>query len=137
MSPAERDAFLAKVRLGILTTLRHDGSPVSTPVWFEWDGSAVRVFASVTSGKVRRLQRDPRATLAVVNNLDEPETWVAFDGRASVSADGAFELAERLADRYWDMDTKEHKASVDSWRKASAHLRIIELVPQKVRTSTG
>ena len=85
MTPAERDAFLSRPRLGILSTLREDGSPVAVPLWFEWDGHAVRAFSSVTSGKLKRIERDPRASLVAVNNLDEPEAWVAFDGRTSIS----------------------------------------------------
>jgi PPOX class probable F420-dependent enzyme len=137
MSPAERDAFLSKPRLGILSTLRDDGSPVAVPVWFEWDGRAVRVFSSTTSGKVKRIERDPRASLVAVNNLDEPESWVAFDGRVSISAEGAFALAERLARRYWDVTTDEHKASLESWRAAAEHLRVLELAPDRMRTSKG
>jgi PPOX class probable F420-dependent enzyme len=137
MTPAERDAFLAKPRLGILSTLRNDGSPVAVPVWFEWDGATIRAFSSVTSGKAKRIERDPRASLVAVNNLDEPEAWVAFDGRVSISSDGAFELAERLAHRYWDMTTDGHKASLESWRKSAEHLRVLELVPDRIRTSKG
>ena len=44
MSDAERDAFLSGRRYGILTTLRADGAPVSVPVWYEWDGAALRMF---------------------------------------------------------------------------------------------
>jgi PPOX class probable F420-dependent enzyme len=135
MSPAERDAFLAKARLGILSTLRDDGSPVAVPVWFEWDGTAVRVFSSATSGKVKRIERDPRASLVAVNDLDEPEAWVAFDGRVSISREGAFDLAQRLAHRYWDITTDEHKNSLESWRKSAEHLRVLELVPDRIRTS--
>ena len=137
MTTAEQDAFLAKTRLGILTTLRDDGSPVATPVWFEWDGSAVRIFTSAGSGKVNRLQQDPRASLVVVNNLDEPEAWVAFDGTDSISSDGAFALAERLADRYWDMTNGERRETVDGWRKAADALRVLELMPNRIRTSKG
>ena len=135
MTPAERDAFLASVRLGILSTLRHDGSPVTVPVWFEWDGAAVRCFTSAGSGKVRRLQRDPRASLLVVNHLQEPEAWVAFDGTVSIRREGAFELAERLAQRYWDLADPAHRAELDTWRKAATALRVLELIPAQVRTS--
>jgi PPOX class probable F420-dependent enzyme len=137
MTDAERDAFLAKVRLGSLATLRDDGSPVAVPVWFEWDGAAVRCFTSAGSGKVRRLQRDPRASLLVVNNLDEPEAWVAFDGEVTITREGAIELAERLARRYWDLADPAHRAELETWRKAAAALRVLELIPKRIRTSSG
>ena len=33
------------------------------------------------------------------------------------------------------MTTDKHKASVESWRKAAEHLRVLELVPERIRTS--
>jgi PPOX class probable F420-dependent enzyme len=137
MTEGERDAFLATPRLGILATLRDDGSPIAVPVWFEWDGAVVRVFSGATSAKIRRLQRDARASLLVTNAVGEDEAWVAFDGAVAVSADGAFALAARLAGRYWDMAAERHRAEVDGWRKAAEHLRVLTLTPSAIRTSKG
>ena len=137
MTDGERDAFLAAPRLGMLATLREDGTPVTVPVWFEWDGVAVRAFSSVGSGKVTRIKRDPRASLTAVNSLGEPEAWVAFDGQAAISSEGAFELSERLAHRYWDMSDAGHNKTLEEWRAATAYLCVIELKPTRVRTSKG
>ena len=96
---AAMDAFLTKPRYGILATNREDGSPIAVPVWFEWDGSIVRMFSSASSPKVRRLQQDARASLLVTNDIDEQEAWIAFDGTIVISGDGLIELAERLSPR--------------------------------------
>ena len=85
LTDEERDRFLAKPRYGILNFLRADGSPIAVPVWFDWTGEAVRIFSSVISPKLKRLQADPRASLLVVNDISEPEAWVAFDGAASAA----------------------------------------------------
>ena len=139
MSEQQRDEFLATPRLGIFTQLRDDGAPVAVPVWFEWDGTVVRAFTGAVYAKVRRAQRDPRATLLATNTLDEGEAWVAFDGTVSVGApgDGAIELAERLADRYWDMQEPEHQQAVAGWRAIAAHLVVLTLTPERIRTSLG
>lgn len=137
MTDSERDAFLATTRLGMLTTLRGGGAPITVPVWFEWDGRAARLFSDATSKKITRLQRDPRASLVATNSVGEPEAWVAFDGEVTIRSDGAFELAERLAHRYWDMGDAAHSATVESWRAAAAHLRVLELTPATIRTSKG
>lgn len=134
MSVEQREAFLAAVRLGLLTMLREDGGPTAVPVWFEWDGTAVRVFTGVGSLKVKRLQRDPRISLLVVNNVGEPEGWVAFDGAVTIKTEGAIELAERLAERYWDMADPNYQTVLDSWRQGAANLRVLELVPEAIRT---
>jgi len=137
MTGAEREAFLAKPRLGMLATLAADGAPVTVPVWFEWDGEAARVFTGAATGKARRIERDARASLLVPNNVGEPEAWVAFEGDVAIVADGAIELAERLAHRYWDMNDEAHRAELESWRKAAAHLRVLVLTPRRIRTSKG
>lgn len=137
LSDAEREAFLARPRLGMLSTLSADGAPVTVPVWFEWDGVAARVFTGAVTGKARRIQRDARASLLVPNNVGEPESWVAFEGDVAIVNDGAIELAERLAHRYWDMNDAAHRAELESWRKAAPHLRVLELTPRRIRTSKG
>jgi PPOX class probable F420-dependent enzyme len=136
MTDAEREAFLKPARLGVLATLRRDGSPVAVPIWFEWDGRAVRMFTSVSSAKVRRLERDPRASLLVANSIGEKEAWVAFDGQMKIERDGGYELAEKLAQRYWgDVSQPERKQTMDEWRELAGTWRVLELVPGAIRTS--
>lgn len=137
MSDADRDRFLAVTRLGMLSTLAADGAPLTVPVWFDWDGEAVRMFSGATSGKMRRIARDPRASLLVPNSVGEPEGWVAFDGSVQVSTEGAIELAERLAPRYWDMTRPELRAEVDGWKRNAAGMRLLVLRPAAIRSGTG
>lgn len=132
MTDAERDAFLADRRYGILTTLRADGAPVSVPVWYEWDGSTLRMFCHEASGKLRRLQHDARASVLVVNHPDEPENWVAFDGRVTIRWQGGLELAERVFDHYYPPGD-ERRSELESWRKMRDEWRLLELTPESVR----
>ena len=76
LSEQERDEFLAVLRQGILSMVRQDGSPISVPVWFEWNGEIVSLFAYAESPKIKRLRANPRASLLVTSNLDEVEMWV-------------------------------------------------------------
>ena len=137
MTDAEREAFLSTTRLGMLSTLAASGAPVTVPVWFEWDGETVRMFSGAATGKVRRIERDQRASLLVTNSIGEPEAWVAFDGEVAISKEGAFELAERLAHRYWDMADARHRSELESWKKTAPHLRVLTLTPRAIRSSNG
>ena len=134
MSEADREAFLAVNRYGILSTLRRDGSPIAIPVWFDWDGSSVRMFTNAGSPKLRRLAHDARASVLVTNHIDEKEKWVAFDGTVAVSDDGGFELAEKLAQRYWDLNDPVRASALESWRAMESGWRLLEMVPDDVRT---
>ena len=73
----------------------------------------------------------------MTNAVSEDEAWVAFDGAIMISSDGAIELAERLAERYWDMRDAGHRAAVEGWRRTAEHLRTLTLTPVAVRTSKG
>ena len=133
MTDEFRDKFLSQTRYGILTTLAKDGSPISVPVWFDWDGKAVRMITAENTAKVRRIRRDARVTFLVTNHPDEDDAWVAFDGLAEVHP-GDSELLERIAAKYWDMSDPERRATVDSWKSDINELCVIELVPSKIRT---
>ena len=133
MTDEERDRFLAEPRYGILNGLRTDGTPIAVPVWFDWSGESVRMFTSVISPKVKRLQADPRATLLVVNNIDEHEAWVAFDGLVSIHEKGGLELAEQLSSRFWDLSDPRQRA-LEFWRKTPEVLLVLELKPTRIRT---
>ena len=134
MSEADRAAFLAVNRYGILSTLRRDGSPIAIPVWFDWDGISVKMFTTVGSPKLRRLASDARASVLVTNHIDEKEKWVAFDGTVAVSDKGGLELAENLAQRYWDLNDPARASALESWRAMEAGWRLMEMVPDEVRT---
>jgi PPOX class probable F420-dependent enzyme len=130
----KRDTFLAETRICILTTLDQDGWPVAVPVWYEWDGVKVRVFTSAGSPKVAKLERDARASLLVTNRLGEPEYWVRIDATVAILKEGAAELAQRLADRYWDMSDEEHQQTVETWMDEAANLRLLEFTPTRIQT---
>lgn len=98
--------FLSRPRLGFLTVPGRDGDavPAARPVWFEvaQDGT-FQIFSDASSLKVRRLRAHPRASLVAANEVGEPEYWVSVTGPVTVVPDGARELADRLARRYWDL----------------------------------
>ena len=133
MDEAERERFLERTRLGILSSNRKDGRALSVPVWFDWDGHTVRMFAAKDSPKVRRLTRDPRASLLVTNHLDEPEAWVAFDGEVSIG-DGDFALVENLAARYWDLEQPGPRDMLAAWRGAKDAFCLMTFEPTEIRS---
>jgi pyridoxamine 5'-phosphate oxidase-like protein len=49
----------------VLTTSRHDGSALVTPVWFRFTDDAFEVVIAEEHVKLRHLRRDPRCALVV------------------------------------------------------------------------
>ena len=136
LSESERDAFLAETRVATLSCLTGSGAPFSVPVWFEWDGERAHMFAAETSMKVRRLRRDARACLLVPRPAGEREEWVAIDGTVAVGEEGAFDLVERSAKRYWDLTNEYYSSTLEDWRRIADEFVSLELTPDKIRSYT-
>ena len=83
---------------GIVTTVRADGSPQSTVVWVERDGDSVSFNTAYGRAKPSNLERDPRVSVLVT--APDFYHWVAVDGRAELTTDGAEEQIDRLSRKY-------------------------------------
>jgi len=87
MNEAELEVFLAQVfptPLGVVATLRPDGSPHIVPVWFRWHAGAVTLWTTEARAWVRNLLRDPRAAFSV-QTFEEPYPAVVIRGTATVA----------------------------------------------------
>jgi hypothetical protein len=96
--------FLARPLHGFLSVAGGTQPPQPRPIWFEATAEgAVQFFTEPGSLKMRRLARDPRASLVVAAPVGERERWISVAGPTTVETDGAPDLASRLAARYWDL----------------------------------
>lgn len=91
--------LLRAPNVGVVATLRPDGSPHVTPVWVDWDGRRARFAIRVGQAKERQLRLDARLALVVVNAAD-PYEYVSISGRAVLTETGAEALVARLARKY-------------------------------------
>ena len=100
MSTAEMEAFLAQTfptPLGVIATLRGDGSPHIVPVWFRWDAGAVTIWTTETRTWVQNLLRDPRVAFSV-QTFEEPYPAVMMRGSATVATADDAATAEEIRD---------------------------------------
>lgn len=98
---------------GLLSTADGPVPPQPRPVWFEvTESGEVQLFSAPDAVRVRRLRRDPRASLVVAAPVGERERWVAVAGSATVAEDGADAVLKRLAARYWNLDDPERAADL-------------------------
>ncbi len=126
------EAFLDKPNVAIFTTLRKDGSPHSTAVWYLYENGEVLV--SVTDGRIKtkHLQRDPRMALAVASQ-SLPYLEVIFEGEAEITAEGADDLFRRLAIRYYGEQDGNAYADYDVADTNDRRL-VVRLRPSKIRS---
>jgi nitroimidazol reductase NimA-like FMN-containing flavoprotein (pyridoxamine 5'-phosphate oxidase superfamily) len=97
--------FLRRPLHGFLSVAGGPVPPQPRPVWFEATAEGtIQLFTGPETVKVRRLRRDPRASIVVAAPVGERERWLSVAGRTTVEPDGARDLCTRLAARYWDLD---------------------------------
>jgi PPOX class probable F420-dependent enzyme len=79
----EQDEFINKNRWAVVTTLRKDGSPTSSVIFYARSGDELIFSTTESRLKARTLRRDPRIAVAV---LDEgaPHGFVTVEGKASI-----------------------------------------------------
>ena len=95
--------FLENPFAGVVTTLRPDGSPHSTIVWVDAEDGEVSFNTALGRVKPTNLQRDPRVALLVLDPEDQYR-WVALDGRATLTTEGADAQIDRLSKKYLGKD---------------------------------
>lgn len=104
LTPHDRD-FLRRPLYGFLSVAGGPTPPQPRPVWFEaTTEGTIQLFTGPDTVKVRRLRRDPRASIVVAAPVGERERWVSIAGRTTIERYGAHDLLARLFARYWDLD---------------------------------
>jgi PPOX class probable F420-dependent enzyme len=105
LSPQQIAFLRDNAYVGVLTTIRADGTPHSTVVWVDV-GDEGRPGFNTAYGrfKTRNIARDPRVTLTVVNPGDAYQ-WLSVTGIAELVDDGADAQIDRLAAKYLGVES--------------------------------
>ncbi|MFN8508884.1 MAG: PPOX class F420-dependent oxidoreductase [Dehalococcoidia bacterium] len=80
---ADQDAFISRNKWAVITSLRSDGSPSSSVVFFAREGDELVFSTTKDRLKARTIANDPRVALTV---LDEgaPYGYVTVEGPAAI-----------------------------------------------------
>lgn len=90
MDHDEAMARVAGAHTGIVTSLRRDGTPMATPMWFCVVDGAVHFRTPASAKKVTRLRHDPRVSFLVEGGERWAQLWaVHLAGRAAFVDDAA------------------------------------------------
>ena len=108
LTSEHRNFLMEQVRTAKLATVRKDGRPHVTPVWFILDGDTLVFSTWHTSVKAFNIRRDGRVCLCV-DDEKPPFSYIQIEGTAVMSADSeALEYWNtRIAGRYMGGDLAE------------------------------
>lgn len=66
-----------------LVTVRFDGTPQPSPVWFLWDGQAFTIYSQPNTAKIRNIQQNPKVALHLDGD-GRGGNIIVFTGKASI-----------------------------------------------------
>jgi PPOX class probable F420-dependent enzyme len=83
----EQDAFINEQRWAVVTTLRRDGSPTNSVVFFAREGDEIFFSTTADRVKAKTARNDPRIAITV---LDEgaPFRFLTLEGEATIQTEG-------------------------------------------------
>lgn len=102
MTDVELRDFLSQPLIADIVTLKKDGSPQITPVWYDFDGTYLYVSTTTDRAKSRNIKRDNRIALSVRNK--GAHKVVLFDATADILDDKDHAAVHRIAARYMPPD---------------------------------
>ena len=112
----------------VMSTVRADGSPQISPVWYLFDGDAFIISTAKETAKWHNLLRDPRIALCV----DDPDTgrMVVVYGRAELADQDIWDTTRKLVEKYVKQPeaVQEHMERIfKNWTRV-----IVKVRPDKV-----
>jgi PPOX class probable F420-dependent enzyme len=92
--------LLTKKAFAHLATIMQDGSPQVTPVWFDFDGTHVRINSAKGRVKDKNMRRNRQVALAI-QDPENPYRYLGVRGQVE-------EITETGADAHIDLLTKKY-----------------------------
>ena len=69
MNEYETQRFLSQSKVGVVASLRGDGYPQSTPVWFRHDGQTIVIWTDKNRRWVKNVMRDARVSFSIQDDI--------------------------------------------------------------------
>lgn len=122
-----RDLLETKKAFAHLATIMADGSPQVTPVWFDFDGTHLRINSAKGRVKDRNMRRDGRIALAIMDP-ENPYRYLAVRGRVE-------EITESGADAHIDALTRKYMGQDRYPYRQPGEIRVTYRIrPERVST---
>ena len=102
--PDQYKDLLQKKAFAHLATVMKDGSPQVTPIWFDYDGTHVRINSAKGRWKDKNMRNRPKVALSIPDP-DNPYRYMQIRGTVTeVTESGADAHIDSLAKKYLGPD---------------------------------
>jgi len=125
--PQQFRDLLTKKAFASLATVMADGSPQVTPVWFDYDGTHLRVNSARGRVKDRNMRRNARVALSIMDP-ENPYRHLSIRGRVE-------EITEAGADGHIDSLSKKYLGKDPYPNRRPGEVRVTYRIrPERVST---
>lgn len=137
MIKSEMDAFLSEPHVARLATIKKDGSPHVSPIWYSWDGENLFVVLGETRLHTSNLRQDPRVSV-IIDKDERPKRRTLKVGAMGVIMNGQAQLVRDagLLDKVVKMNLEKYlgKGNKEYSKLVHAEKRVVmKLKPSKIR----
>jgi nitroimidazol reductase NimA-like FMN-containing flavoprotein (pyridoxamine 5'-phosphate oxidase superfamily) len=137
MNDESLNRFLRARRVGVLSIPRSAGKPpLSSPVWYDYNGSCFRIHVEAASAKAKAIARNGGAPVSfTIQSEVPPYRYAIVYGRARVVAGGDADLRRRVARRYFGRLVGDMYITQEEQKGPAANqLATIEIHPDRFVT---
>jgi len=92
------EQFLAEKRDATMATIRANGTPQLTPVWFYWDGERFYISTTRERIKYKNLKQNPRMSLCIDDATGF--SYVVAEGKAEIKEQDIWEDTRKILVKY-------------------------------------
>jgi len=126
----ERERFLREHRLAVVATVRRDGRPQLTPVYYAWQEGRVIISTTRSRFKALNARRDPRVTLCALGE-EPPFPYQTVYGRAEVLEEGAVDVMMLIGERMLGRPIDESQRPAVEERARQEGRVVLRITPEE------
>ena len=114
-----------------LTSIRADGQPQSSPIWFYWDGTSLWIRSQAHAGKVANIAANPRVAFHL-NSDEHGGQVITIDGNAAFEDAPPGEVIDAYLAKY--DDAIRNALQMTPEQLAADYPTTIRITPTRTRT---
>jgi PPOX class probable F420-dependent enzyme len=99
LTSQEIDAYLAGPHVAHFASIRQDGTPHISPVWYRWEDGKVTVVSGDSAVKTRNVRQNPKVAISVATD-EWPYQYVILEGDATVENANLRDTVRSIFSRY-------------------------------------
>lgn len=134
MTPEALDAFFRDRHVAVLAVPRADRPPLTSPIWYEYDGRVFRAQVDPDGAKTKLIASRGAAQVSLtIQSEVPPYRYAVVYGTATVKPNDDPTLRRRVARRYMGRIAGDQYVTQELRDgRDEASLRVVEIVPERV-----